>query len=140
MPLTRLSAELLSEILYQIVVTNAARDDYDFPYVVKTCITPFVFTYRMALQCWIDNGHVVLHRAATTLLAATEAYRKSARRNGVLARFRKVAWVATYIEATLERRVSLVRKVDAAIEKSLIAWYKVVCEEDREKDWKRALL
>jgi hypothetical protein len=86
MPLSRLPYEVHTEILTELVRANCRL--YAIPRFLISEIVPYLLASRTALDCWRNNGHVILHRVAVTILAETADYRRRLRRAFVLARLR----------------------------------------------------
>jgi hypothetical protein len=138
MSFARLSPELLTEILFQVVLVNSA--DRPLEQVIKFDIAPFVVTDRAVLQCWIANGHIILHRVAARNLAPTAAYRKMLRRTWVLCRLKEAVWTAVYLAAVGDRVVSRKANMIAAIDATWEVWTELQYETERAEDWSRVLL
>jgi hypothetical protein len=137
MSLESLPSELQTEILFQIVLTNADNDHENLAQVFEINIMPYVLASPTALRCWYASGDVILHRVATIRLAATESYRRSLRRAFFRAKLRVRVWHAAVI--TLNSG-SMVERLRSAVSAGYDAFNLLQIHERRADYWREYLL
>jgi hypothetical protein len=96
MSLTRLPMELQIEIIVEVVLVHCAT--HRVPHFVASEIVPYLRTSDIAFACWREHEHIILHRVAMFHLRASRVVWLTARRTYLLARLKRLVWLAAFLQ------------------------------------------